>query len=293
MLLYFDDYTKEYPRRPVSELKKFESCPKALHEMTLTEVNEIVKDFQPVLRNTALRARRIIAQYFDWLSEKGVQVSLDAKGIEFPITSEMEHYVYNSNDIHQYFVILDNAIKEHDALIGATTSHEALLMTHAAGILAFYGLTDEQILNLDLKDVLPTGVVGFDLPLSKDDMAVLMEYKGMDKFANGLPLLGTKYIRTTYSYNTEIEDPRFLSRPLVRLNISKEYNYLKDLLKPTTLNLMGKFDRAFRYEKENGEEIKMNITTPQWFGKIMQLKGSWLAERKKDYIAYRNIRNSL
>ena len=293
MLLFFDEYIAEYPRRQVGVLKKFETAPEYLHKMTSPEVNEFAKDWQPVIQLTANKHRRFINQYLTWLAdEKSVEVVLDARKIEFPTESQFAHYIFNTDDLHNAYEMLGKAAERAAALANISQPEKSVLMTHVTDILMFYGLTEEQILALDLSDIQKDGVAGYDLPLTEKDIEILLEYKNLTVFSNNVPLLGTKYIRTTYTGEIISPDPRFFSRSLDRMVIEKEYAYLKTLLKPNQVALMGKFNRVYEYEKTHNEMIRAGETTPAWFRQIMEISGDWISTRKKDYLEYREARNN-
>lgn len=47
MVYRLDDYKNAYPNRPLAVLNKFQNCNKNLHEMSLDELNDFVKDWKP------------------------------------------------------------------------------------------------------------------------------------------------------------------------------------------------------------------------------------------------------
>lgn len=282
MLYLIDKYIEEYPYRKILELLRFKDCSKNLHEMTLDEVNEIVAKWKPVIRSTAENTKRKIAQYFDWLATQQVNISFDISKVKFPIKEKStDHVIYSTKDIQKYFDILYAAIERRAAQNGTSGSTSCFLRCHAAGILAFYGLSDEEILQLDLSDVQPDGVIGYDLPLTKEDLEVLMSYKSLQKYDNNKNFQSTKYIRGSSDIN----------RTLIIADIEEKYSYLKSLLKTSQLNVFGKFNRAYYEEKKHGKKLSMGDKTPEWFDDIFHLKTNWLIKRKKEYIAYRDDRD--
>lgn len=294
MVLFLDDYITEDPKRQIAILRKFESCKKNLHEMTAAEVNEFAKSWQPVIKNTANKQRRYISQYLNWLAKRGESIVLCAADIKIPVTAQFEHYIFSTDDIHAYFEKLCEEVELTETQLGYTDSTtESLYMPHAVGVLAFYGLTAEQIFRLDLSDVQPDGVAGYDLPLTPDDIDTLMQYQALRRYSNYRALLGTKYIRSINSESIR-DDSRYFTQPLSRLVIRKEAEYLKPLLSFTTLSLMGKFNRVYQHEQKNGTEILKGKGTPDWFCAIMEIPvGSrWVTERKKEYIKYRAARET-
>lgn len=289
MLYLFDKYTQEYPRRQVSVLKKFESAPEYLHKMTSVQVNEITKNFQPVIKNTADKNRRFIAQYLTWLTENGIKVSLDAKEIDLPVEAQFPNYIFSAADIHKYYEKLFVAVDRIGAISNITYSKEMFLMPYAAGILGYYGLTAEQIIALDLSDIQEEGVLGYDLPLTKEDIDILLRYKNMNTIGNNFPLKGTKFIRSFRS--VPIVDASFFVRPFERVRLEKEYTYLSEMLKHYNVVMMGKFDRAYQHEQKFGIEIVPGSSVPQWFYDLMEVRGDWIFARKKEYLAYKEARD--
>lgn len=289
MLYRIDEYIAEFPSRPTLELLRFKDCVKPLHEMTLDEVNKIVSSWKPVSPSTALYTARKINLYLDWLNE-GAQ--FDARDIKFPIKNDEKEYIFSTDDISKYYNILAEAVERKATLNGTTAATEIFNMTHAAGILAFYGLSDKEILDLDYSDVQEDGVNGYDLPLTKDDINILMRYKRMTKYeTNNNVLRGDKYIRNRLQ-SDKPTDSYFLNRPLSRVELEEEYAYLKPLLKTSSLNLYGKFNRVYLEEKKRGETIAARGIIPQWFKDIFNVGESWLTKRRKEYIEYRSARDT-
>ena len=289
MLYKIDEYIAEFPNRPVLELLRFKDCIKPLHEMTSDEVNSIVASWKPVSPSTALYTARKINLYLDWLNE-GAQ--FDAREIKFPIKNDEKKYIFSSDDISKYYNILAEAVERKAVLNGTTAAIEIFNMTHAAGILAFYGLSDKEILDLDYSDVQEDGVNGYDLPLTKDDINILMRYKRMTKYeTNNNVLRGDKYIRNRLQ-SDKPTDSYFLNRPLSQVEVEEKYAYLKPLLKTATLNLYGKYNRAYLEEKKRGEIIAARGIIPKWFKDIFNVGANWLTKRRKEYIEYRSARDA-
>lgn len=292
MLYLIDEYIAEFPRRQNDELLKFKSCEKNLHEMTLSEVNEIVSKWKPVTSRTATRTKWKIGQYLDWLyDKKGQTINFNIMAVELPTKDIAPVYIFSTKDIHKYYDILETAIERKAALDGTNASTNIFKMCHAAGILAFYGLSDEQILALDLSDVQTDGVKGYDLPLTEEDINVLMAYKHMQEYDNYRKLKGSKYIRPATSDGTTI-DAYFLNRPLSKVELEEKYSYIKTLLKTSQLNLFGKFDTVYHKEIEYGEGIPDVGKMPDWFKYIFMVSPNWLTKIRKQYIEYRDARDA-
>lgn len=290
MLYLIDEYIEQYPYRKILELLRFKDCSKNLHEMTLDEVNTVVATWNAVIPSTAENTKRKIAQYLEWLGTQGVSIAFDIRKVKFPLKkSNADHAIYSTRDIQKYYDILYASIERNATKNGTNGSVSSLLRCHAAGILAFYGLSDEEILHLDLSDVQSYGVIGYDLPLTNDDIEILMRYKNLDRYDNNRNLKGTKYIRN--ANNDGVLENSSLNRPLIIACAEEEHSYVKTLLNTSQLNLFGKFDRAYNEEKKRGEKITMGGKTPQWFDDIFHLKVNWLTKRKKEYIAYRDTRD--
>lgn len=292
MLYLIDEYIAEFPDRQHDELLKFKNCDKYLHEMTLNEVNEIVSNWNPTTSQTAQRTKRKISQYLNWLHDnKGQTISFNIMAVELPTKDIAPNYIFSTKDIQKYYDILYTAIERKAALDGTNASAQIFKMTHAAGILAFYGLTDEQILALNLSDIQPEGVVGYDLPLTQEDINVLMAYKNTWSYDNNHKLQGDTYIRTRRSDGSTI-DVYFLNRPLSKAMVEEKYSYIKALLKTSQLNLFGKFDDVYRKEIAYGEEIPSTGKTPDWFKNIFKVSPNWLTKIRKQYVDYRAARDA-
>ena len=292
MLYLVDEYSKQHPHRRLCEIQRFESTDKFLHEMTIDEVNSECKNWESVSTETAANTKRKIAQYLKWLvEEQGCSVNFNAAEINLPIKEDIVPQIYSTNDIHKYYKELENALERTAIKNGSNPSMFFLNMTHAAGILSFYGLSDSEILDLDLSDVQSDGVVGYDLPLTKEDIDVLLSYKYQTRCDNKLLLQGTKYIRSA-SHKAEVQ-ASFLNRPLILSDIEKDCQYLKTILKTSYLSLCGKFNRAYHMEKTTKDYIVNNKVPPQWFINIFQVGTNMIIRRKKEYIAYRDQRDFL
>lgn len=288
MLYLIDLYMKEYPHKQINELLKFAEAKENLHEMTTEKVNSLTAKWEAVEPAVALSIKRKIAHYLDWLSEKGIDVKLEAKNIEIHTIARDSVGIYSTDDIQKYFDILVNAIEKTVAKSGKEIPTNFLKMSRAIGILAFYGLSEEEIISLRRDDVSINGVRGYNLPLTSKDIDTLLAYKNLTTFNNGQDLKGSGYVRMSSSYTVTV---KYLNRYLHDLKIDDEYAFLKDVLKTSRLNTFGKFDIAYREEKKRGEIIAVNARTPQWFADIFKVSVNWLTKMKKEYIAYRDRRD--
>lgn len=289
MLYLVDEYNKQYPHRRLCEIQKFESAEKYLHKMTIDEVNSECADWAAVSSKTAADTKRKIAQYLNWLSEQGCEIGFNAADIVLPIKEDIVPQIYSTNDIHRYYDILETALERRAAQRGGNASMFFLNMSHAAGVLAFYGLTDNEMLDIDLSDVQPSGIIGYDLPLTEEDIDVLLQYKYQSRCDNNLILRGTKYFRNTKIDGTV--NMIYINRPIMDISVEEKFQYLKTILKTSYISLCGKFDRAYRMEKRTNMTIMNNHTAPQWFLDIFRVSKNMLVRRRKEYISYRDQRD--
>lgn len=288
MLYMIDEYIKEYPKRPLQALEKFRNSPLNLHEMSLSELNEAVSKWKPLSTRTAYNQRKDILNYFKWLLSKGIKVDLSiVDKIEIPI-SEVKYLIFSTQDIIHYYNLLFSVLTNQAIKSGSQFSANSYLMSYAAGILGFHGLTDEQIIELDLTDITTEGVKGYNLPLTKEDINILMSYKDVTTLANHMPLIGSKYIRS--SRGIDNIDGAFLSRPLWRLKLPEEYSYLKNLLRVQNLYQLGVYNRIYELEKSTGETVTLGGITPLWFKKIIGKAEMAITINKKRYIQYKHDR---
>ena len=292
MLFMLAEYIKEYPKRPLQTLNKFKNVHKYLHEMTVEEINSETKKWKPLAENTANKQKKEIRDYFRWLQTKGINVNPNiAADINIP-TSTIMFLIYSSEDIAYYYDKLFNYLQKSSVINGTNFDKRSYLMSYAAGILAFYGLTEEQIINLDLSDVQPDRIIGYDLPLTDKDMTILLEYKNTTKLANKMPLIGTKYIRSPYLDAQNI-DSAYLSRPIWRIKFDKDHEFLKSLLRVSNLYQLGIYNRTYQHEKQHNEILRNNATTPQWFIDMLTFKNvNSVCIAKKEYIEYRKERDN-
>lgn len=292
MLYLIDEYIAKYPNRQYAELLRFKTYDKYLHEMTLSEVNEIVSRWNPTILRTTCKTKQKIGQYLDWLcNEKGQTIHFNIMAVEFPTKDDVSNVIFSTKDIQMYYDILYMAVERMATLNGTNALTKVFKMTHAAGILAFYGLTDQQILALDLSDIQLDGVKGYDLPLTQEDINVLMAYKNLWSYDDFHNIKGTKFIRTT-TFDGGTADAYFLNRPLSKVLVEEKYAYLKALLKTSQLNLFGKFDKVYRKEIEYNETIPDTGKMPDWFKNIFMVSPNWLTKIRKQYVDYRAARDA-
>ena len=205
MLYKFDEYVEQFPKRNVSTLKKFAGEAKNLHEMATEEINAVILTWGAATSGTAANQKSIISLYFDWLAENGVAVTADIDSIVIPIKSA-EFLIYSSENLHEYWEKFFTSCERQATITGDFFSRDKYLTSYVAGILSFYGLTVEQILALDLSDVQRDGIIGYDLPLTQNDIDVLIEYKGLNELANNKKVSGHKYIRAAGVVNEDTLD---------------------------------------------------------------------------------------
>lgn len=294
MLYLISNYIDSNPHRKeksILELLRFEKTDKFLHEMTIKEVNAETANWTPVSRETAVKTKSKISQYLKWLSDQNVSVAFNAKDIVLPLKETVSAEIYSTKDIYHYYELLEMSINRMVTRDGTSFSGRYLLMTKAAGILAFYGLSDDQILSLDLSDISNEGVAGYNLPLTQRDIDTLLAYKRLERYDNNKTLKGTKYIRTVTP--DVLPNTLFLNATFKFIKVEDEYKYLLTALKTSQLNLFGKFDRVYREEKSRGEDIASTRQIPQWFADIFNVSKNWLTKMKKEYLEYRKKRDAL
>lgn len=290
MVYRLDDYKEAYPNRHISVLNKFQDSEKNLHEMTLEEINEFVKDWKSTNNDRTVDSwKRDIVNYFKWLQTQGCSVDINIpKKIRFPVL-EKQYLIYSTSDTRYCYDLLFQKLEKQSILTGKSNSETTYYMSYASSILMFYGLSEEEIIALDLSDVQPNGIIGYEhLNILEEDMKVLLNYKNLKTMSNNMSLIGTKYIRATAKNKDKI-DAAYLFRPVSRLDSS--FSELKILLRPLNIQLLSKFNLIYQYENEHNELIEINKTTPQWFMDIMNTPAEQtIIWHKKEYIKYRQER---
>lgn len=291
MLYLISEYASEYPYRSLQGLEKFKDCQKYLHKMSFAEINEYVSHWSPLLKRTAINQKRQILYYLQWLQTKGVSTDISrVMDIEIPIT-EKQFLIYSTKHLDYYYNILFDYLQERAKQNDVEFSKSVYYMCYAAGILSFYGLTEEQIIKLKLYDITSSGVNGYNLPLTKKDIDILMTYRNTQRLANRMPLCGDNYIRSIHK-NTKITSS-FLSRPLWRIEFDEEHSYLQKLLTINNLYWLGVYARAYEHEDINGIEIIKNQKTPSWFCNLIgSHNGGTLSIRKSEYLEYKTERDT-
>lgn len=285
MLYLFDKYISENPARDLSGALRFDKSSKNFHEMTVEEIN---KGFTGVTYapRSARNVRNQIKLYLQWLKENGVECDPQLAD-EITIPEQVKQYlIYSAEDIHKYYKLLFASAK---IVSGIYYSENNFLMSYASGILSFYGVTPEQIIDLDYDDVTEEGVKGFDLPLTEKDMEIILRYKNY-RVQDVAKHRENKYIR-----NAVIDlQPKYLSYQVYNAKLTKEYTYLRPLLNVTNLYTLGGFARIYEIEKKSDVKIKATFKAPDYFVEIAcQGKGvSTIQHTKADYIAYRTERDA-
>lgn len=208
----------------------------------------------------------------------------------------MTFMIYTSKDIHALWEKFLKSAERYATAHGQFYSERSFLLSYAAGILAYHGLTIEEILTLELWKVTKDGVEGYDLDLTKKDIEVLMRYKEQSVSNNGRPLIGNTYIRTTTGVVRELE----LNRMITATAIEEQDAWLKKVLTCTNLQKLGSFARIYKHELETGELIREGKSKlPEWFTDILErprkkkLGTTRLTELKHEYIEYRNERSDI
>ena len=282
MLYLFDDYLSENPNKYSPIFLKFQDSPKNLHEMTVDEINETLKDEEYSI-NTIQNYRNALKLYLEWLQAHGVKCDADIyDSIKFN-ESKVEYLIFSADDIHKQYEILFDYVKK---LYGARFSPTTYYLPYAAGILAFYGVSPEKIINLDYYAISKDGVKGYDLPLTKKDIDVLIFYQTYKGKSDQLGF-GDKYIRSGDS--KLVIKPEFLSRPLWNIKFDDEHAYLKQTLGVANLYKLGRLARMYEQEVVSSTKIELCCKTPQWFldefSEYNSISG--ITNIKKAYIAYR------
>lgn len=282
MLYLFDDYISEAPNRNSSVFLKFQDSPKNLHEMTADEISEILNDGEYSLL-TIQNYRSYLGLYFRWLQARGVNCDADIlDDVKFN-ESKNQYLIFSIDDIHKQYDILFAFAKK---IYGKKFTPTTYYLPYAAGILAFYGISPEDILKLDYYAISEDGVEGYDLPLTKKDIDVLRSYQAYRGRSGNLGF-GDKYIR--------IRDPKlvikpeYMCRPIWKVRYDEEHAYLKQVLNVTNLYKLGRFARVYERELTSPVKILTFCKNPQWFVDEFADYNSQggLSKVKKDYLAYK------
>ena len=292
MVYNFDKYVEQFPKKNVSTLKKFIGMAKNLHEMSIEEINAIIATWGAVTQATATNQKSVISLYFDWLTENGISVAANIDDIVIPVKTA-EFLIYSSVMLHEYWNKFFKSCEKQAARSGDSFGRDKYLASYVAGILSFYGLTSDEILDLALSDVQPDGVAGYDLPLTQEDIDILLEYKNFNVFSNNKKAHGYKYIRSAGVVSEEI-----LDRGINHGACEDKDKYLKRLLTFKNAYKLGRYAEIYAEEKRTGRMLDLsNRAIPaDWFLKKIELivgnelKTNRITAYKKDYEAYRSER---
>lgn len=287
MLLY-DEYKAEFPNRNHSVLNKFASAGVNLHETALEQINAVTGKWDALSEKTADDQRGAIRLYLAWLKTKGVEVSFTADDVVLPLKQE-PFVIYDNKTLHETWGRFFKACDRQATINGANFSETSYSMSYAIDILSFYGLTIEQIIELDLSDVQPTGIIGYDLPLTEKDMDILLDYKNLENLENRKKLTGHKYLRSAGEINL-----KSITMALRKAEVADEDKWLKSVLTYRNVFKLGVFSRMYETEKNSYRKVRGgNATLPEWFTegaeKILGRKppANRLTQYKKEYLAYK------
>lgn len=289
MVYKFDEYKKEFPNKNVTALNKFVNEVKNLHEMSTDELNAIIASWGGTTYATAMNRKSMIKLYLNWLTKNGVEVKANPEDIVVPLKTT-EFFIYSSENLHEYWGKYLESCEFEATKTGEYHSRERYLTSYVANILSFYGLTLKQILDINLDDVNPNGIAGYDIPLTKADIDVLLEYKGLNEFANKKKVGGKKYIRST-----GVVSESTLDYGITHGACGEDGKWLKHILSCRNLYKLGRFAKIYETEQRNGKLVDCsNRAVPaDWFIKEISLivgreaKSGRLTSYKKIYDAYR------
>lgn len=292
MLFKIDEYSREFPNS-ISALNKFLGCKKNLHEMTADEINAITATWTPAAETTARNQMWMFTNYFNWLTNKGVKCAAKAEDITIP-TKGKEFRIFSTVQLHAVWEELLLSMERYALRNRIFFSRDKFRSLWAIDTLCFYGLTEEEVLSLRLADVQPDSVEGYNLPLTKQDIEVLMACKDVKGYQNRKHLDGAMFIRTATGETVSKEVTRQM------LSVSKcedAEKPIKKMLSATNVFKLGAFDRIFKREQETGEYLKgEGYGLPDWFVEYAEeMRGgkvspNTLTAYRKDYLAYREER---
>ena len=292
MLYMFNEYVKEFPNN-LAVLNKLTACEKNLHEMTADEINAITATWTPLTETTVRNQMWSLNNYFNWLADKGVTCVAKVEDIKIP-TKDKEFRIFSTVQLHaaweELLVSMERYALKHKIFFG----RDKFRSLWAIDTLCFYGLTEDEILALRLADVQPDGVEGYDLPLTEQDIEVLMACKELKIYQNRRHLDGAKFIRTATGEDVSKE----VTRQMLSVNKCEEdKKSLKKMLSAANVFKLGTFDRIYKREQETGEYLKgEGYTIPDWFIRFAEeMRGgkvspNTLTAYRKDYLAYRDER---
>ena len=271
MIYKYEEYAAANPKRPLQVLNKFKDTEKYLHQMSVDEINSVVSSWDALVPGSVFNQKSAIKNYFVWLNTNGVSVDPDiVKDIKFPTKKEV-YLIYSTEDIRYYWDLILKDAEKMSFKYNEQFNSQFYWMCQAVGILSFYGIKAEQILNLTLSDVQPDGIIGYDdLPLTDKDIYILLRYKNLKEYSGSQKLIGYKYIRSTKS--EEISNKIYLNYSLVRIKCDEKYNYIKTLLTDSNLYKLGIYNRLFEYEIKNNVKLENNTKTPEWFTRIVSVQ---------------------
>lgn len=303
MVYLMNEYIESFPsRKKVSEtvLGKFMECDKQFHNMTIAEINEVLSESNPLSAAVIAIYRTAMRNYLEWLRSNGVETNPEiVNGVIFP-ESQYSFAIYNSDMLHNLWEDFFENHKRAKEAMGKTPRIETYLICYASDILAFYGMTPQQIITLQLHDVSEEGVAGYELPLTERDISVLMAYKTLDTTGNGKKLIGTTYIRTVSGKVSEGSLDSQIEKIKAPGDCTIEMQPVKRNLGIGKVFRLGVYARMYEHEKTQICKVYRNTRTPEWlldFAKIAACEKeknspTFIRGFKDSYIKYREERNS-
>ena len=273
-------YKAEYPNRRIKAVASFDN----IENMTFDELQKVVSKGEPINPESATTYTINIKSYIEWLNANGISTKItpaEVSNLKFPLRSS-DYVIFDDESLHQAWRRFFDSAEE----VKGRFATDRVLITYAATILIFHGMTVQQLMELELSQVHDDGVIeGYEhIKLTPKDQAIIMNYKYLKVSPNGKALTGTKYIRSSMENVTE----DFIYRQFARIKVADPNT--KTVLGLKNIILAGQFNRIYEMEQKYGM-IKWNCKLPDWFVNVLNENGelphATFSKRRNQYEEYK------
>ena len=276
-------YIAEYPNRMGKVLEKFDN----IEKMTIDDLQAVVDKFDPIYPSSADTYKINIKSYIEWLNKNGAETIVkpeEINALKFSLRQN-DYVIFDDASLHKAWRRFFDSAEE----LNKNFDNKRVLVTYAASILLFHGMTVPQLMALKLNQVHDDGAIdGYEnIVLTPKDQAIVMNYKYMKVSANRKKLVGDTYIRSSIEEVSE----DFLYRQFSRVKVSDAD--IKTNLGIKNIILAGQFNRIYQLEKKYGE-VEYNHKIPDWFSDILnegeEIAPATFVNRRRQYQKYRQQR---
>ena len=177
MLYLFDEYQNSDHSARLAFFKPFIGGDTYLHEMS---AKEITSYFPKMSKATIRQKVNAFNRYFNWLRKNGIPVETELSVSDFSAFKYEKQYIYSIDDFYDSWDKLIWAVKKCRAKNNMTYNEDNYVAIEVVCLLLWYGIKLEDIINIKLKDVIKTGISGYQqIQFDAKTLLLFQKYKSM------------------------------------------------------------------------------------------------------------------